>query len=110
MWIFKRVTLGSPTVVLASPPPGFIEVRKFLHVVTAFNAGTDNNLSFGYTGSQQAFGTNTSVATTGRKSVTDGTASGYNATARVITAYYTQSGSAASTGEAIVGVELVRAS
>ena len=102
------VTYSSPTLVLGTLPSNFFIDRINLHVQTAFNAGGNNNLSVGYTGSQQAFGTNTAVSGTGRKSVTMGSSEGLNTTARTVTAYYTQSGGAATTGKAFVEVFFTR--
>lgn len=102
------VTYNAGTVVLGSPQTPFFIDRINLHVQQAFNAGTSNNISVGYTGSQQAFGTNTSVGTTGRKTVTMGSAEGLNTTARTITAYYAQTGAAATAGKAFVEIFFTR--
>lgn len=75
-----------------------------IHVTEAFNDSGTDTIGVGYTGSVQAFATNTDVSSTGIKSVTLGSEVGYNQTAREITIYYNGQNSNASTGKALVTV------
>lgn len=102
------VTFANSSIVLGTIPANFFVDRINLHVHTAFNAGTTNQISVGYTGTQEAFGTLTAVGTTGRKTVTMGSLTGLNTTGRDITVYFTQTGSTATTGKAYVEVFLYR--
>ncbi len=101
------VTLTSPTVTIATLPANFDILRTVLEVTVAFDAGGNNNISIGWTGSTQAIATNTSVATTGRKIMTAGSSQKLNTTSQVIRAYYTQSGGAATVGKAYVAIEYI---
>lgn len=106
MIIWKWVTLGSPTATFSTTLKNFAVLRTFIHCTVAFDASVNNNISFGYSGSTQAYGTTTAVATTGWKTITAGASIGLNTTSRVIQAYYTQSGTAATVGKALVGIEI----
>lgn len=106
MILWKWITLANPTVNFATPKANFVITRMFIHCSVAFDATSTNNISFGYTGSLQAFGTNTSVGSTGWKTITGGSSLGLNTTSRIIRAYYVQTGTAATVGKALVGIEL----
>ncbi len=99
------VTYKTSTLTLGTVPPNFYLDKINLHVTEAFNAGSSNNISVGYSGSAQAFGTNTAAGTTGIKTVSLGTAAGVNTVARAVIVTYAQSGGAPTTGKAFVEVQ-----
>jgi hypothetical protein len=86
-------------------PIGANVVRAHLHVLEAFNSDGSDNISIGYTGTLQAFATNTDVSTTGVKTMTLGSEIGYQAVSRAINAYYVNGGTEPTTGKAVVNLE-----
>lgn len=100
------ITYSNASITLGSIPPNAYFSSITLHVTEAFNAVSSNNISLGTdTSNKQVLGTNTACNTTGIKTVTLGTSIGYTGIARPIIIYYTQTGTAATTGKALVIVE-----
>jgi len=102
-WITKKST----AVDLGVLPANFNILRTICEVTEAFNAGTLNQISIGYTGTQEAFATLTTVSSTGRKTMTAGTSQKQSATARKVTVYTNLTGTAPTTGKAYVGIEYI---
>lgn len=79
-----------------------------MHVTQAFNSSGTDNISVGYSGTTNAYCTNTDVSTTGVKSPTAGAGVGYQTTARAVNAYYTPGVADQTTGKCLVIVKCFR--
>ena len=100
-----RVTFGSQNPIMGILPAGAYVVRASLHVTEAFNSSGTDNIQCGYDSDNDAYFTNTDVSTTGIKSVTLGAGIGYDTVSRRVEAYYTNSASEPTAGEAEVILE-----
>jgi hypothetical protein len=105
---FDTVGIGG-TFYVGTLPPGAVIQRTVVHIVTAFNAATTNVLIVGTAaaGAQLMADATAAAGTLGTK-VVNGVASGspvVGAADQPIFVRYTQSGTAATAGEAIVSVE-----
>lgn len=96
------VTFGSQNPSFGNLPVGAYVYDVDIHVTQAFNSDGTDNISVGYTGTTNAFATNTDVSTTGVKSVTLGSSIGYQSVSHEILAYYTNGGTEPTTGKALV--------
>jgi len=100
------VTHTQQTVDLGTMPANRYFVRAHCHVLEAFNSDGSDTLTVGYSDDTDAFVQSVDVSSTGVKSVTLGTLTGYNGTARPVNIYYSPGGSAPSEGKAYVALEL----
>jgi hypothetical protein len=103
-WVADDATNPS----LGTLPADSYVVNVRIQVTELFNSDGDDLISVGYDADNIAFATTTDVSTTGIKTVTLGSLAGYNATARSVEAYYTDTGSAPTTGKALVILEYFR--
>ena len=99
---------NSSAVTIGTIPANAQIVDINIDVTTAFNAGTNDFISVGKSGSAAAFVANTDVSSAGRASVaTTGAYSAWadtGSTEVAVTATYTQSGTAATAGAARVTI------
>jgi uncharacterized membrane protein len=100
---------NASAVTIGTIPANAQIVTIHIDVTTAFNAGTTNTVTVGTTGSAAAYVTSTSVGATGRASVA--TTGVYSAWANVgstdvnyATVTFSQTGTAATAGSAIVTI------
>lgn len=98
----------SSAVTIGTIPANAQIIDINIDVTTAFNAGTNDLISVGKSGSAAAFVANTDVSSAGRASVaTTGAYSAWadtGSTEVAVTATYTQSGTAATAGAARVTI------
>jgi hypothetical protein len=100
-------TNGNGAVItIGTVPAGALIDGGAVTVTTAFNAGTANTLDIGTTGDADGFATLLALGTVGRIAMDELATSNdlYCATDTVITCTLTVSGTAATTGQAIVTV------
>lgn len=102
------VTKDAQNPILGILQPGTYFVRAHVHVTEAFNSSGNDTLTVGYDADPDAFITSVDVSSTGVKSVTLGVLQGYNGTARNVEAYYSNSGTEPTTGQALVILEVFR--
>lgn len=102
------VTKDAQNPSLGTMPAGSYLLRAHVHVTENFDSDGNDTLTVGYDADPDAVVTSVDVSTTGVKSVTLGALNGYNATARDIEAYYSNSGTEPTTGKAIVILEIIR--
>ena len=99
---------NSSAVTIGTIPANAQIIDINIDVTTAFNAGTNDLISVGKSGSAAAFVANTDVSSAGRASVaTTGAYSAWadtGSTEVAVTATYTQSGTAATAGAARVTI------
>lgn len=102
----KRVAFNDPGIAsgieIGVVPAGSFVSGVTAKIETAFNAGTNNNLSVGIAGTVEGFATaaNMAAGTAGMKAGLTGTLSGNVANDTSVRAFYSQSGAAASAGVA----------
>lgn len=105
-WITKN---GSTTITVY--PGNFRTPRDVMRVrvyrYEAFNSNGTDLLDIGYTGDTDAYANDVDLAGTGLATVTLGSGVGFDATPREIVLTYTASGSAPTTGKALVIIEFV---
>jgi len=99
------VTATNKTVLLGVLPIGSNIVRVFIQVLIAFNSSGTDLIRIGYTGTTNAFATDTDVSTTGIKSPTLGASAGYQTGAHQVYAYYTAGVADQTLGKAVVNIE-----
>lgn len=107
--ITSTVVFGNATAVtIGSVPAGAQIVNIHIDTTTAFNAGTTNTMTVGVNGSAAAYVATTAVGPLGRASVaTTGVYSAWptvGASDVTVTANYSQTGTAATTGAATVTI------
>jgi len=106
--ITTTLAYSNGTVNIGTIPANSQIISVHIDVTTAFNAGTNNNITVGYAGSNAAYVTATSGASAGRLNVaTTGVYSAWANTGSsdlVATVTYAQSGTAASAGAAQVTI------
>lgn len=107
--ITGSVVFGNATAVtIGSVPAGAQIINIHIDTTTAFNAGTTNNMTIGTSASAAAYVATTAVGPTGRASAaTTGVYSAWptvGASDVTLTATFSQTGTAATTGAAIVTV------
>ena len=107
--ITGTVVFGNATAVtIGSVPAGAQIVNIHIDTTTAFNAGTTNTMTVGTSGSAAAYVATTAVGPLGRASVaTTGVYSAWptvGASDVTVTANYSQTGTAATTGAATVTI------
>lgn len=106
--ITMPIAYSNGTVNIGTLPANSQIVNIHIDVTTAFNAGTNNNITVGFNGSTAAYVTATSAASAGRLSVaTTGVYSAWANTGSsdlVANVTYAQSGTAASAGAAQVTI------
>lgn len=98
-------TYARQTVPLGNMPAGRYFVRAHVHVTEAFDSDGADALTVGYSTDTDAFIESVDVSSTGVKTVTTGTLTGYNGTARPVVIYYAAGGSAPTQGKALVILE-----
>lgn len=107
--ITGTVVFGNATAVtIGSVPAGAQIVNIHIDTTTAFNAGTTNTMTVGTSGSAAAYAATTAVGPLGRASMaTTGVYSAWptvGASDVTVTANYSQTGTAATTGAATVTI------
>ena len=98
-------TAATRNPVLGTIPANAVVVRGYVHVITAFNGGSANEITIGYDSDVDAHVTAIATNTTGVKSLTLGVGIGRDATARSVEVYATYSGAAPTAGRALCGIE-----
>lgn len=96
------VTSGQQNPQLGTIPKNAVVRSVYIHVTQAFNSDGTDLLTVGHAEDPDAYVTNLDVSTTGVKTVSLGTGVGWNGTARAVDVTYTASGSAPTTGKALV--------
>lgn len=102
------VRFDSQTVTLGSVPPYAYVTNVRIHVTQAFDSSGTDQIQVGYSGTDNAYATNTDVSTTGVKSPTLGANVGYQSAAHSAVAKYAAGGTAPANGKAVVVVEYFR--
>lgn len=105
---------GTTTTVGVIPANSYVKSINII-VTEAFNAGTTNTIQVGYSGTAGGYAGATDVSTVGVKSGANGSLNsgaftngkGLEATKRTVIATFGQTGTAASTGKAMVVMEIV---
>jgi hypothetical protein len=104
------VTLGAPTPSLGAIPPNAQVMTVDVWVQEAFNAGTTNLLTIGFTADPDYYMEDLDVAATGVKTpIATAIIKTVDATGRAAVAYFSQTGGAATTGKALVTLTYVNA-
>ena len=98
---YAIVTAARQSPEIANLPKGAAVEKVTTYVLTAFDAGL--TMEIGYDADNDAYGTGSSIATTGRKSHTLGAGVGHDATARTAKAYV--KGGTATVGRAFSVIE-----
>lgn len=102
------LVLATPTQALTTLPATAQVLTVDVWVQEAFNAGTTNLLTVGYTADPDAYVTSLDVTAAGVKTPAAGaTTKTADATSRAAVVYYTQTGAAATTGKALVTMTYV---
>ena len=96
------------SVTVGVLPPNAIVTKAYVHVATAFNGGTTNTVSLGYSGAATAYASAVALGTVGViQSTTLATSTGaQNSTAKTVLAAVTSTASA-STGAGTVVVQYI---
>jgi hypothetical protein len=103
MVVQKWIVLASPTQALGVLPTNAQVLSIDVWVQEAFNAGTTNLLTVGYTADPDYFMDDLDVTTVGVKTpIATDIIKCVDPTSRAAVAYYTQTGGAATTGKALV--------
>lgn len=106
---FNDAGIGSGVAFANSLPQGAFITRVLVEIVTAFNAGTNNFLTVGTNATSYnniATTGDTASTVTGVKEATRGWGRSLTASAEVaVFAMYVQSGTAATTGQAVIVIE-----
>jgi hypothetical protein len=107
--LWAEVTPSSPTSILGSLPKYSYVEDVWIDVDEAFNAGTTNSIVIGYSGDNDFIALTPTITTTGKKTGLTAGVMGRltNVPVADITAYYTQTGTTATTGRAYVFVKYV---
>ena len=88
MWLHARVTSGSQTVDMGTIPKGAYVVRGSMETRTAWNASGSDSVRCGFSGTPQAYITNTDVSSVAVHAVTLGASIGLQTVARTVQASY----------------------
>lgn len=102
------VTDSRKTVDLGAVSGDTYVMRAHCHVIEAFNSDGTDTLTVGTDVDPDAFITSIDVSTTGIKTATLGVRAGFTAAASPIKAFYANSGSAPTTGKAVILLELAK--
>ncbi len=101
------VTWRNTSVFFTNIPRGVYVGRILCHVTEAFNAGSGSHLTVGWSDDTDAIMTSLDVSSTGEKSPSRGVNAGYNSIAQNVYVYSTQSGTPATTGKAVLTLEIL---
>lgn len=101
------VRFDTQTPTIGTLPAYAYVLNAYITVVTAFDSSGTDLLRVGYSGTTNAFATDTDVSTTGSKTVTLGANVGYQATTRDVLCTYAAGGTAPTVGKASVVIEYV---
>lgn len=109
LWKYVPFAANATQVALGTQPAGTCIIDAKAFIITTFDAATTNGLSIGTAGTPTLVRAATSVGAggtpvTGYINFLTGTGSSYTATARDLVVAYTQSGTAATQGNALVVV------
>lgn len=101
------VTSGTPTATFGLLPEHCYVAGAHMNVTQAFNASGTNLISVGWDGTADAYAQDVDVSTTGIKSLLAGAWIGYQYYITTARAYYTYTGTAPTTGKAMVILDVM---